>query len=130
MVQEGAQRIIGFEFRASLMMDMLEGGVDTDSAPIGGDSTFQSSNVRDARKESNESKQQVLGFQLVESTMFSEFKGTWTLRNMSEGPLGGVMNKWSGPRTLLTYSVYIKPKGVPTTISSILFPSFSLLSTR
>merc|ERR1711998_118425 len=29
----------------------------------------------------------------------------------SEGPLGGVMNKWSGPRTLLTYSVFIRPKG-------------------
>lgn len=53
LFQEGAQKIIGFDFRASLVMDMLES------------------------KRQRESK---LKFALVESGMFSAFDGYWSVK--------------------------------------------------
>jgi hypothetical protein len=78
LFQEGAQNIIGFDFRASLVMDMEE-----------------DVSQRDER---------ILTFQLVQSGMFSSFDGTWSVKSLGQ-------SGQSDPKTELTYSVFVKPKG-------------------
>ena len=108
--QEGAQKIIGFEFRASLMMDMTE-----------------NLNARDvySTRGNNVNKEYVsmalspreIGFELVESTMFSEFSGSWTLVPVSSSSKFNSVSSITGTgnsryqQTKLTYSVFIRPKG-------------------
>lgn len=91
LFQEGAQKIIGFDFRASLTMDMTEQPVDQSSAY----------------------KSRRLDFKLVESAMFSAFEGTWSLRCHSRvkkmDPHGKIESKYL---LLLTYTVLVKPKGL------------------
>ena len=91
--QEGAQKIIGFEFKASLMMDMIE---DTKYREI--DKNRMINNSTQAPRD--------LGFKLVESTMFSAFQGSWKLNSMASS-----IPKSNLYKTLLVYSVYIRPKG-------------------
>jgi len=91
LFQEGAQKIIGFDFRASLIMDMLPVPYD-DNLGI---------------------KERVLGFALVDSRMFRSFDGTWSIRTHSRyeefDPMTGmVVYKYN---TKLTYSVFVAPKG-------------------
>lgn len=80
LFQEGAQNIIGFDFRASVTMDMTE---DPDNNIWG-------------------NTQKKLRFKLVNSVMFSNFDGIWSLSLDEFG---------SADRTILNYSVYVRPKG-------------------
>lgn len=91
LFQEGAQKIIGFDFRASLVMDMTEEEEDSDKA----------------LKERN------LYFKLSESQMFSNFDGRWTLRYHSRiREFNPKLNKFVYKyRTKLTYSVLVVPRG-------------------
>ena len=107
--QEGAQKIIGFEFRASLMMDMTE---NLDARYVynrgGNDYSKQNINAMIPPRE--------IGFKLVESTMFSEFTGTWTLvplRSVKDSQVNSRINKGSNgaQQTKVIYSVFIRPKG-------------------
>jgi len=91
LFQEGAQKIIGFDFRASLLMDMQEEKGDDNRAL----------------------KKWLLRFKLVESRVFDSFDGQWMLRYHSR-------NREIDPRTQqpvfkyktkLTYSVFVRPKG-------------------
>lgn len=59
LFQEGAQNIIGFDFRASLVMDMTE--------------------------DTSNKKERVLTFKLVESGMFSSFDGYWSAKPYRNG---------------------------------------------
>ena len=90
LFQEGAQKIIGFDFRASLTMDMRE---DVD--------------------ESNPNRPRRLSFTLVESGMFSAFDGDWVVKTHSRvKQLDPVSNRLVYKyKTLLVYSVYVRPKG-------------------
>lgn len=90
LFQEGAQKIIGFDFRASLTMDMTE------------DVALDSSTER------------LLSFKLVESTMFASFDGIWSMRSHSCYNVADPITKQPvrRERSLLTYSVYVKPKGI------------------
>lgn len=107
--QEGAQKIIGFEFRASLMMDMTENLNAVDVYRGAGNVDMSGPPPRE------------VGFQLVESTIFSEFSGTWTMvpqNSISKsGPVGSLKSRLGAgggngaDRTKLTYSVFIRPKG-------------------
>lgn len=81
--QEGAQKIVGFEFRASLTMDMTE--------------------VRQVAPDHEEFL--AVAFELVESRMFQEFHGEWRLRRHQPDEAD------VGP-TELSYTVTIKPRGV------------------
>jgi hypothetical protein len=83
--------VIGFEFRASLTMDMTD----------------------DCGEEDSPFCPRKITFQLVNSTIFSSFDGTWSMRFHSRG-------QWFDPvaqrhrfryKTLLTYSVFVRPKG-------------------
>jgi Polyketide cyclase / dehydrase and lipid transport len=90
--QEGAQKIVGFDFRASLTMDMTE----------------ETENVGRAMAE-----KRTLYFKLAESGMFSSFDGNWSIRYHSR------TREWDTVlrefvfryKTMLTYSVLVKPKG-------------------
>lgn len=91
LFQEGAQKIIGFDFRASLVMDMREEKTNEDSG-------FQEWNLR---------------FSLVESRMFDSFDGQWCLKPHSRiRELDPVTNQFVYRyNTKLTYSVFVRPKG-------------------
>lgn len=93
LFQEGAQRIIGFDFKASLTMDMYE----------------------ESEEENKALKERKLHFKLYDSSMFAAFDGIWFLRyhSRSRGPnFDGYSYK-----TLLTYSVFVRPKGVVPVIA-------------
>jgi Polyketide cyclase / dehydrase and lipid transport len=79
LFQVGAQKIIGFDFSASVTMDMAEVVV----APP------------EARK---------INFKCVDSQFFSEFDGSWTVRELRNPSTGEV-------ETLCSYVVDVRPKG-------------------
>jgi hypothetical protein len=92
LFQEGAQKIVGFDFRASLIMDMTE----------------------ESNDENSSSRQKFIRFKLVESGMFSAFEGSWILkyhsRNRRYDPVTGQTSYTYN--TLLTYTVLVRPKGI------------------
>jgi hypothetical protein len=84
LFQEGAETIIGFEFRASLTMDMTERR-STDGSSV--------------------------GFKLVESRMFQEFYGEWRVRQVQLRPNARIADK-TETLSELFYTVTIKPRGL------------------
>lgn len=94
LFQEGAQKIIGFDFRASLFMDMkvLQPANEVDDV-----------NGQDWR----------IAFACVQSRMFDKFDGEWILRPhsrvMSIDPV--TRQSVAAFRTKLTYQVFVRPKG-------------------
>jgi Polyketide cyclase / dehydrase and lipid transport len=89
--QEGAQKIVGFDFRASLTIDMRE----------------------EEESEGRALKEKKLIFKLAESSMFSSFDGSWSIRYHSrvkefDSSVNDYVFRY---KTLLTYSVLVKPKG-------------------
>jgi len=95
--QEGAQKIIGFDFRASLSMEMTENDDD--------DEEFE--------MENRALRTKTLGFKLVDSSMFSSFDGEWSLKCHSRVKAYDYLRKENvfTYKTKLTYSVTVKPKG-------------------
>ena len=91
LFQEGSQKIVGFDFRASLLMDMVEETEDEDTAL----------------------KERVLRFTLVDSQMFASFDGSWTLKYHSRvRVLDPSKNEYRYDyKTKLTYTVFVRPKG-------------------
>lgn len=92
LFQEGAQKIIGFDFRASLTMDLVEEDGDQNSSR----------------------KEKTLYFKLAESVMFSSFDGSWSLKYHSRTRK---LDEATGQyvftyKTQLTYSVFVRPKGL------------------
>lgn len=88
--QEGAQKILGFDFRASLKMDMKAAPPSFSAA---------SQDAVTSRK---------LTFTLADSFMFSAFDGSWTVGSHSQERLS---NGKTRVRSQLTYSVLVKPRG-------------------
>lgn len=87
LFQEGAQKIIGFEFKASLTMDMTESRCDKP-----GSRRWMS-----------------VGFTLVESSMFQEFYGEWRI---SPARSDGHNSSELANMTELFYTVTIRPRSV------------------
>lgn len=83
LFQKGAQKIVGFEFGASVTMDMVESIL----APAASSSP--------SRK---------IGFTCADSFFFSEFDGEW-LATEQQNPVTGATE------TLLSYTVDVRPKG-------------------
>ena len=84
LFQKGAQKIIGFQFAASVTMDMSESIV---SATQG-------------------MQQRKIGFKCVDSQFFSEFDGDWTaIENPLPDPVTGEKT------TTIKYVVDVRPKG-------------------
>lgn len=90
--QEGAQKIVGFDFRASLTMDMTE-EIENEGRAM--------------------AEKKTLFFKLAESSMFSSFDGNWSIRYHSRvRELDSVSREFVFIyKTMLTYSVLVKPKG-------------------
>jgi ribosome-associated toxin RatA of RatAB toxin-antitoxin module len=86
LYQEGAQKVVGFEFRAAVTMDMVESCGDA-SEPKG------------LRR---------INFSLVDSLMFGEFEGEWRLQPYSRKRVGEGYEYTSQ----LSYRVDITPKGL------------------
>lgn len=97
LYQEGAQKIIGFDFRAALTMEMDEEPEDKNLAL----------------------KDRNLSFKLIESQMFSAFDGNWNLKYHSRSKVvDPVTNREVvSYKTKLSYSVYVKPKGIVPVIA-------------
>jgi len=92
LFQEGAQKIIGFDFRASLTMDLVEEEGDQNSSR----------------------QEKTLRFKLADSVMFSSFDGSWSLKYHSRSrkidpSTGQYIYVY---KTQLTYSVFVRPKGL------------------
>jgi hypothetical protein len=87
LYQVGAQKIIGFDFSASVTMDMTE-------RIIRGASDASSSFVPQER---------TIGFKCVDSQFFSVFDGEWRVKEQI-GPDGEI-------ETLVSYVVDVRPKG-------------------
>lgn len=81
LYQVGAQKIIGFDFSASVTMDMSERIIASAATP--------------ARK---------IDFKCVDSQFFSEFDGAWTVKEQRNQATGDI-------ETLCSYVVDVRPKG-------------------
>jgi hypothetical protein len=81
LYQVGAQKIIGFDFSASVTMDMTE--------------RFLSASTSNARK---------IYFKCTESQFFSAFDGSWTVQEQRNPTTGE-------KEVLCSYDVLVKPKG-------------------
>ena len=87
LFQEGAQKIIGFDFRASLTMDMTEVTEDGASRPS------------------------LINFQLVDSAMFASFDGEWRVKPYSRSRSRADPSRYEY-KSKLSYRVNITPKGL------------------
>ena len=121
LFQEGAQKIIGFDFRASVTLDMdelffLDDDDDDDkSRAAGGGLTVRADRAASAPR--------AIAFACVESPFFSQFDGEWRLqrrpRRASDPPPaterlgldGGGTTDGDGCVTELSYDVAIRPRG-------------------
>ncbi len=81
LYQVGAQKIIGFDFSASVTMDMTE--------------QILSASTSNARK---------IHFRCAKSQFFSTFDGSWTVQEQQNPATGE-------PEVLCSYDVLVKPKG-------------------
>lgn len=88
LFQRGAQKIIGFEFGASVTMDM------TEKVLVAAQDTHDGSYVPQAR---------MIGFKCVESPFFSEFDGTWKVQER--------INEMGKIECLVSYAVEVRPRG-------------------
>lgn len=95
LFQEGAQKIIGFDFRASLIMDMSE-----------------ERDLQQVEENINTTPWKV-NFKLIESRMFDSFDGSWILRYHSRvSEVNPVTKEVTYKyKTKLTYSVFVRPRG-------------------
>jgi len=103
LYQRGAQKIIGFEFGASVTMEMAECVVCAGPARNGASQTstvsFERNGTRDAMMFPAERK---IEFRCVESPFFSEFDGEWRV----------VETMVDGERcTIVSYMVDVRPRG-------------------
>jgi hypothetical protein len=90
LFQRGAQKIVGFDFSASVTMDMMEQIVTAANTPSGGQNGIFL--PQDRR----------INFKCVDSQFFSEFDGAWNVKEQM-GP--------DGVETVCSYVVDVRPKG-------------------
>lgn len=93
LFQKGAQKIIGFEFGASVTMDMAERVVTPASYPAAAGSSHSDFLPQDRR----------ISFKCVDSQFFTEFDGEWKAKEQI-GPDGQL-------ETAVYYVVDVRPKG-------------------
>lgn len=86
LYQVGAQKIIGFDFSASVTMDMTEKIIQ-----------------RASSSDQFAPQERMIGFKCVDSQFFTEFDGDWRVKE-EIGPLGEIETK-------VSYVVDVRPKG-------------------
>jgi len=95
LYQKGAQKIIGFDFRASVTMDMVE------KIMVSGNTV---NNALDPKTLPVLTPEKCIGFKCVDSLFFSEFDGEWKVKE--------VLNRETGePQSTVSYIVDVRPRG-------------------
>lgn len=97
LFQKGAQKIVGFEFGASVTMDMAEKIVK--QAAVMDDSSEAHAHVQAMHTQ----EERLIGFKCVDSFFFSEFDGEWRAKEQ--------INADGEVETVLDYVVDVRPKG-------------------
>ena len=101
LFQKGAQKIVGFEFGASVTMDMTERIIQPATTTVndksGGADAHSSAAAGITQQE------RVIGFKCVDSFFFSEFDGEWRAKEQ--------VNADGEVETVLDYVVDVRPKG-------------------
>lgn len=87
LFQKGAQKIVGFEFGASVTMEMTEKIVASGKGPT----------------HYSDGEERMIGFKCVDSFFFSEFDGNWRAKQR--------LSESGEVETELTYVVDVRPKG-------------------
>lgn len=103
LFQRGAQKIVGFEFGASVTMDMQEEMKSGPTMRLPGTGSKSTAHTQDAGGASYVKNQRKIGFKCVDSFFFSAFDGEWVVKEQA-GPTGQM-------ETLLSYVVEVRPKG-------------------
>jgi hypothetical protein len=104
LFQRGAQKIVGFEFGASVTMDMQEKmASSTSMLPSLSYGPKASATRQDANGVSRVKNERKIVFKCVESMFFSEFDGEWVAKEQL-----GASGKLE---TLLSYVVTVRPNG-------------------
>ncbi len=88
LFQRGAQKIIGFEFGASVTMDMTERIL---------------AGAAHANPDERPLEARMIGFKCVESPFFSEFDGSWKVRER--------VNAMGKIESVVSYEVEVRPRG-------------------
>jgi len=100
LFQEGAQKVMGFNFHASLILDMKEEKGLTEYDP-----QYNSNNTMKAWK---------IPFELASSSMFDQFHGHWAIEpfhQWKEYDAERHQSIWK-MKTQLQYEVIVRPRGV------------------
>jgi hypothetical protein len=104
LYQRGAQKIIGFEFGASVTMDMQEKMTSyTSGLPSAGAVGKPNAIRQDANGVSHPNNERRILFKCVDSMFFSAFDGEWVAKEQ--------IGEDGETETLLSYVVTVKPKG-------------------
>jgi len=111
LYQKGAQKIVGFDFSASVTMDMTERILNSSSGqkkfllpPASSSSSSSSSSSVDNKEENFVlSNDRMIGFKCTDSFFFSEFDGEWKVREQ--------VNEAGEIETNVSYIVDVRPKG-------------------
>jgi hypothetical protein len=104
LFQRGAQKIVGFDFSASVTMDMQEKmGSSASMLPRTGSSPKASATRQDANGVSHHKNERSISFKCVESMFFSEFDGEWVAKER--------LGEDRKLETVLSYVVTVRPNG-------------------
>jgi hypothetical protein len=104
LFQRGAQKIVGFDFSASVTMDMQEKmGSSASMLPRTGSSPKASATRQDASGVSHHKNERSISFKCVDSMFFSEFDGEWVAKEQ--------LGENRQLETVLSYVVTVRPNG-------------------
>ncbi|KAL7578178.1 hypothetical protein ACA910_012612 [Epithemia clementina (nom. ined.)] len=106
LFQKGAQKIVGFEFGASVTMDMREIAQDRPLAALPPSSSYASSsstNGLNGSAPSSGKRERRIVFKCTDSFFFNEFDGEWKVVEQ--------MGEDGSPESVLSYVVDVRPKG-------------------
>lgn len=95
LYQKGAQKIIGFDFRASVTMDMVE------KVLVSGNTVNSALDPKTLPMFMPEKR---IGFKCIDSMFFSEFDGEWQVQEGESSVTGE-------PQCTVSYIVDVRPKG-------------------
>jgi len=107
LYQKGAQKIIGFDFSASVTMDMTEKIVVPPTLPAAETTESSSGNQQQQQRLKNlrsMPQERKINFKCVDSQFFTEFDGDWTVKEQLNVATGQT-------ETLCSYVVDVRPKG-------------------
>jgi hypothetical protein len=104
LYQKGAQKIVGFEFGASVTMDMVENILPSRTFPYTLPAADKDTKTSSAHELSRPLQSRSIRFKCYDSFFFSEFDGEWKATEERDPATGNI-------QTVLSYVVDVRPKG-------------------